>query len=84
MSLSGLVEKMSWVPAQILKIDRGHLSEGALADVTIFDRGLKWKVEKDKFESKSKNSPFLGWEMKGRATDVICEGRIVMESGKIA
>ena len=74
---------MSLVPAEILKIDRGHLSEGAWADITIFDAGLEWTVDKNKFESKSKNSPFLGWKMKGRATDVISEGRVVLESGKI-
>ena len=83
MNLTELVKKMSLVPAQILKIDRGHLSEGAVADVTIFDPKLEWTVEKEKFESKSKNSPFLGWKMKGRATDVISEGRQVLDNGKI-
>ncbi len=83
LTLSELVKKMSWVPAQILKIDRGHLSEGAPADVTVFDPGLEWTVEKDKIESKSKNSPFIGWKLKGRATDVISEGRQVLENGKI-
>lgn len=83
LSLSDLVKKMSWVPAQILKNDRGHLSEGAWADVTIFDPKIEWKVEKEKIESKSKNSPFLGWKMKGRTTDVLCEGRQVLENGKI-
>ncbi len=83
LSLTALVEKMSLVPARILKLDRGHLSEGAVADVTIFDPETDWVVEKDKFESKSKNSPFLGWKMKGRATEVISEGRIVLENGKI-
>ena len=83
LNLNDLVRKMSLVPAEILKIDRGHLTEGAWADVTIFDPKLEWKVEKDKLESKSKNSPFLGWKMKGRATEVICEGRMVLENGKI-
>ena len=83
LSLNDLVRKMSLVPAEILKIDRGHLSEGAWADVTVFDPKAEWTVEKDKFESKSKNSPFLGWKMKGRATEVICEGRIVLKEGQI-
>ncbi len=83
LSLNDLVRKMSLVPAEILKIDRGHLSEGAWADVTVFDPKTEWTVEKDKFESKSKNSPFLGWKMKGRATEVICEGRIVLKEGQI-
>ncbi len=83
LTLSELVRKMSLVPAQILKIDRGHLSEGAAADVTVFDPSIEWTVEKDKIESKSKNSPFLGWKLKGRATDVLSEGRQVLENGKI-
>ena len=83
LDLTGLVRKMSLVPAEILKIDRGHLSEGAVADVTVFDPSAEWTVEKEKLESKSKNSPFLGWKMKGRATDVFCEGRHVLKEGKI-
>ncbi len=81
--LTELVRKMSLSPAQIIKVDRGHLSEGAVADVTIFDPKCEWVVEKEKLESKSKNSPFLGWKMKGRATDVWVEGRQVLKSGQI-
>ena len=84
LSLSELVSKMSLRPAQILGLDRGHLSEGAAADITVFDPDMEWVVEKDKLESKSKNSPFLGWKMKGKATDVFCEGRHVLRNGVIA
>ena len=83
LTLPELIRKMSLVPAQILKIDRGHLSEGAVADVTVFDPNLEWVVEKEKFESKSKNSPFIGWKMKGRATDVFVGGKHVLQDGKI-
>ncbi len=83
LTLTELVRKMSLKPAEIIKVDRGHLSEGAFADVTIFDPNLEWVVEKEKLESKSKNSPFLGWKMKGRATDVLVGGRHVLQDGKI-
>jgi dihydroorotase len=83
LTMSQLVEKMSVTPAKILKIDRGHLSEGAVADITIFDPNLEWMVEKEKFESKSKNSPFIGWKLKGRATDVFVAGRQVLNNGVI-
>jgi dihydroorotase len=83
LTLTELIRKMSVVPAEILKIDRGHLSEGAAADITVIDPALEWIVDKEKFESKSKNSPFIGWKMKGRATDVICDGRVVMENGQL-
>ena len=83
LTLTELVTKMSLKPAQIIKVDRGHLSEGAFADVTVFDPSLEWVVEKEKFESKSKNSPFIGWKMKGRATDVFVGGKHVLQDGKI-
>ena len=84
LTLSDLVRKMSLCPAEILKVDRGHLSEGAVADVTIFDPKEEWLVEKEKLESKSKNSPFLGWKLRGKASTVICDGRIVMKDGNLA
>jgi len=83
LTLSDLVRKMSLNPAEILKVDRGHLSEGAVADITIFDLKLEWTVEKEKLESKSKNSPFLGWKMKGKATDVIVQGKYVLQNEEI-
>jgi len=81
LQLSMLIEKMSLKPAEILHVDRGHLSAGAVADIAIFDPVHEWTVEKEKLESKSKNSPFLGKKMKGKATDVICEGRHVLQNG---
>ncbi len=83
MTLTQLVEKMSLNPARVLKIDRGHLSEGAVADITIFDPAKEWVVDKTKFESKSKNSPFIGWKMKGRATDVWVAGVQKLKDGEI-
>ena len=82
-SLKELVYKMSVKPAEILKIDRGHLSGGAVADVTIFDPEVEWIVDKKEFESKSSNTPFLGRKLKGRATDVFCDGRHVLQNGLI-
>ena len=83
LSMTDLVKKMSLFPAQVLKIDRGHMSEGAYADITMIDQMIEWTVQKEKLESKSKNSPFLGWKMKGKATDVFVEGRHVLQNGEI-
>lgn len=83
LSLSGLVEKMSLNPARILKLDRGTLAKGAPADVTVFDPDAEWTLTKAEIESKSFNSPFLGWKLKGKATDVIVGGRVVLENGRI-
>ncbi|OGW82241.1 MAG: dihydroorotase [Omnitrophica bacterium RIFCSPHIGHO2_02_FULL_51_18] len=84
LTMTQVIEKMSLNPACVLKIDRGHLSEGAVADVTIFDPHKEWVVEKDKLQSKSKNSPFLGWKMKGQVTDVWVAGRHILNNGVIA
>ena len=46
------------------------------ADVTIIDPDLRWTVEAEQFRSKSANSPFVGWELKGRATIVLVSGRV--------
>lgn len=83
-TMTDLVRKMSLAPAEILRVDRGHLSPGAAADVTVIDAAAEWTVEKDKLESKSKNSPFLGWKMKGKATDVFAEGRHILKDGKVS
>lgn len=76
-TLPALVEKMSCNPAAILGIDRGTLRQGAIADVTVIDPNATWTVEADSLASKSKNSPFLGWEMKGAAAYTIVSGRVV-------
>jgi len=68
--------KMTVNPARILGIDKGTLEVGADADVTIIDPDVRWTVDPAEFRSKSANSPFLGWELKGRAEVVIVGGRV--------
>ena len=81
LTLPQLVEKMSCNPAKILGLDRGSLSQGAVADITLIDPNAEWVVEADKLESKSKNSPFLGKKMKGRAAYTIVGGKVVYKAG---
>ena len=64
-------------PARLLKIDAGTLSIGARADVTLIDPELEWTVRIDQFESASRNSPFNGWKLKGRAVRTIAGGKTV-------
>jgi dihydroorotase len=61
----------------MLKIDRGTLSIGATADVTLIDPELEWTVMVDQFQSASRNSPFDGWKLKGRAVRTIVGGKTV-------
>lgn len=77
LSLTQLVEKMSCNPAKILNLGRGTLKVGAVADITVFDSAAEWTVEADKLSSKSKNSPFLGWKVKGAAAATVVSGKIV-------
>ena len=64
-------------PARLLKLERGTLSVGAAADVTLLDPGLEWTVEPETFASRSRNTPFSGWRLKGRAVRTIVGGRTV-------
>lgn len=77
LSLEEVVEKMSANPARILKIEGGTLKEGSVADITVIDLNKKWTVESTKFFSKGKNTPFEGWELKGKAVMTMVGGRIV-------
>jgi dihydroorotase len=75
--IARLIEMYTVEPARLLKINAGTLSIGAPADVTLIDPDLKWTVKIDKFESASRNSPFDGWKLKGRAVRTIVGGKTV-------
>ncbi|HIE65151.1 MAG: dihydroorotase [Nitrospira sp.] len=77
LSLPDLIGKMTVQPARILGKKMGQLGPGDIADVTIIDPNVEWHVSVSDIKSKSKNSPFLGWNMKGRARTVIVAGKII-------
>lgn len=77
LTLDQLIEKMSCNPSDILGLNRGSLKAGAIADITVIDPSIEWVVEKEQLSSKSKNSPFLGCQMKGRAAVTVVGGRVV-------
>jgi dihydroorotase len=68
--------KLTINPARILGLDRGTLAIGAPADVTVIDPEARWTVDPNQFRSKSRNTPFAGWELQGRADTVIVGGRV--------
>src|SRR5467141_876319 len=72
-----LIEMYTIEPARLLKIDAGTLSIGGPADVTLIGPDLEWTVKVDKFESASRNSPFDGRKLKGRAVRTIVGGKTV-------
>jgi dihydroorotase len=71
-----LVDMMSTRPASIVRLERGTLREGAVADVTIINPELEWTIEVGKFVGKSRNCPFGGRKVKGRATTTIVGGEV--------
>ncbi len=76
--LARLVELCSANPARIFKLDgRGTLKPGSIADITIIDPELKWTYQNSDSRSRSRNSPFDGWEFNGAAVATIVAGRIV-------
>jgi dihydroorotase len=76
LSLEQLILKMSANPAGILKIDKGTLKPGSDADITVIDPAKEWTVDIRNFRSQSRNSPYHGWVLKGKAAMTIVGGEI--------
>ena len=77
LGLSDLIAKYTVNPAKLLKLNKGTLTVGADADVTVFDPDQEWIFERAGTASKSSNSPFCGWNLKGRAVATIVGGKKV-------
>jgi dihydroorotase len=77
LTLSQLVAAMSTHPARILGVPGGTLAVGSPADVTLLDLNRKWTVDVNTFASKSRNCPFHGWTLQGKAVMTIVGGKIV-------
>jgi dihydroorotase len=76
-SLPDLIAKFTVNPARLLNLNKGTLSAGADADVTVFDPDREWIFEHAATASKSANSPFFGWKLKGKAVATIVGGKKV-------
>lgn len=80
LTLSELVVKLSARPAKLFGLDsKGTLKAGADADIAIVDLNKEWIVNAKELKSKSKNTPFDGWKMKGKAVKTIVAGKVVYE-----
>lgn len=76
LSPNDTLAKLTIEPARILGIDAGTLSLGKAADITVIDPNQEWVVDANQFKSKSRNTPFHGWTLKGRAIITMLNGRI--------
>lgn len=83
LSLMEAIAKLSVNPAKVLGIGKGTLKVGSQADITIIDPELTEIVSTTKFQSKGKNSPFDGWELKGLPITTIVNGKIVMRDREL-
>ena len=77
MKIADVIAKFTIAPANLLKLDKGTLSVGADADVTVIDPECDWTFDRESTASKSFNNPFYGWPLKGRAVATIVSGRKV-------
>ncbi len=79
LSLKDLLAKMTCNAAKIINFDGGVLAKGARADLVVIDLNHEWVIKCEKMHSKSKNSPFEGFKVKGRAIRTVVAGKTVFE-----
>ncbi|WP_447972397.1 dihydroorotase [Nitrospira sp. Kam-Ns4a] len=80
LSLEAAVAKLTREPARVFGLAKGSLAPGADADVVIVDPQETWDVDPQRFRSKSRNTPFAGWTVKGRVRTTLTAGRVVYEA----
>lgn len=82
LSLEAAVAKLTTAPAQAFGLAKGTLAPGTDADLVVVDPQAQWEIDPTRFRSRSRNTPFAGWKVRGRVTTTIVEGRVVFEYPK--
>lgn len=82
LNLESAVAKLTVQPARAFGLAKGTLAAGADADLVLVDPQARWEVDPARFRSKSRNTPFGGWKVKGLVTMTMVEGRVVFEAGE--
>ncbi|GJL50128.1 MAG: dihydroorotase [Nitrospirales bacterium] len=80
LTLEQAIEKLTSAPAKAFRLKKGTLEIGSDADVVLIDPAYAWVVDPEKFHSKSQNTPFTGWNVKGKVIKTIVGGTVVYES----
>jgi dihydroorotase len=80
--LARAIERLTVGPARCFALPYGTLGAGAPADVIVLDAEREWKVDPQRFYSRSRNSPFAGWTLKGKVSKTFVAGKLVHEEGK--
>ncbi|MCA9470931.1 MAG: dihydroorotase [Nitrospirales bacterium] len=79
LSLEQAIEKLTSAPAKAFGLKKGTLAVGQDADIVLLDPSCQWEVDPDRFYSKSRNTPFAGWRVKGKVMKTIVGGAVVYE-----
>ena len=79
-TLPHLIRLLTTGPADVLGIENYSLAEGNPADITVIDPECKWVIDKEQFKSKSRNTPFDGWEVQSKVVMTIVNGKIVYQA----
>ncbi len=79
-TLNQLITKLTYIPSDIAKLNKGTLKKGSVADIAIFDPGEEVIIDRNNFLSKGRNSPFDGWNLKGRVKYTISNGKIAYKA----
>lgn len=75
-----MAEAMSYNPAKIMRIEKGDIAPGKVADIVVFDPNAVYKIDTNEFASKGHNTPFQGYEVTGKVVATICNGNVVFEA----
>ena len=82
LSMGDVIKKLTSTPADIFNLKAGSLSLGNEADILIFNPNLEYSIDISKFHSKSKNSPFDGWKVKGKVIHTLVKGKTAYSANK--
>ena len=77
LSLTEIIEKIAINPRKILKTGDTKIEEGIVANLTLFDPEIEWKISKEDIVSKSTNTPFIGEKLKGKALAIYNKGKFL-------
>lgn len=80
LTLEQALSKLTCEPARVFNLSFGTLAVGADADVTLIDPKKSWTLDPNRLHSKSRNTPFAGWTLKGKVSKTLVDGRVVYES----
>ena len=78
-SLERAIDMLTFQPNRLFKLDKGSLGIGKAADITLFDEKMEYTIDPSQFRSRSKNSPYKGWKVRGKVLRTLVNGKTVFK-----